>query len=291
MGQVLVQPESNTRVLSLLERLTDMCPMRVLLFILITLISCSKKDDVRSSKFLNPYETSKNYFTSSTALTIEVAYESGQEPYTDTNITLSNGSPSPLWNVLDENLNALFLGRTPYPVIKVPKTIAEMNEIPVQGKTSWSVDDLVNLAKEHRKGKSSATHSFFWVVFLSGYFNDGASNQTSMVGVSLGGTTILAIFKDVVRNTGNEAGLTPRYVEQATLVHELGHALGLVNNGLTMQEPHQDDGHGSHCNNPDCVMYWLNEGRDDLKGFVANMILRQTVVMFDQKCLDDARKF
>jgi len=288
---VFVPLDRNTQTLSYEIYFSDKLKMHRLFFILIALMSCSQKENVRSSKYLNRYETTKNYFTSSTTLTIEVAYESGHEPYTDTNITLSNGNPTPLWNVLDENLNALFLGRTPYPNIVVPKALADMNEIPVQGKTSWSVSELVDLAKEHRKGKSSASHSYFWVVFVGGHFNDGANNQTSMVGVSLGGTTIIAVFKDVVRNTGNEAGLTPRYVEQATLVHELGHALGLVNNGLTMHDPHQDTGHGNHCNNPDCVMYWLNEGREDLKGFVANMILRQTVIMYDQKCLDDARKF
>lgn len=263
-----------------------------LLFALVVVSSCSKKkDDVRAASAQNSFESSVNYFSSTTRLTIEVAYESGHAPYTDTKITLSNGTPTSLWNILDENLNALYLGRNPFPIVAVPKTLDEMQELPVQGKTSWTVADIVALAKEHRKGVSSETQSYFWVVFLGGHFNDGKEDQKSMVGVSLGGTTILAVFKDVVRETGVAEGLVQRYVEQATLVHELGHALGLVNNGLPMHTAHQDPEHGLHCKNPECVMYWLNEGRADLVGFVEKMIKDRDVIMFDQQCLDDARKF
>lgn len=263
-----------------------------LLFALVLLSSCAKKkDDVRVANPKNNFESSVNYFSSTRRLTVEVAYESGHAPYTDTKITLSNGSPTSLWSILEENLNALYLGRNPFPIIAVPKSLSEMQELPVQGKTSWTVEDLLALAKEHRKGLSSETQSYFWVVFLGGHFNDGKEDQKSMVGVSLGGTTILAIFKDVVRETGVDQGLVQRYVEQATLVHELGHALGLVNNGLTMHEDHQDSEHGLHCKNPECVMFWLNEGRADLVGFVGKMIKEGHVIMFDQQCLDDARKF
>lgn len=264
----------------------------LLLFTLVLLSSCAKKkDDVRVASPQKSFESSVNYFSSTKRLTIEVAYESGHAPYTDTKITLSNGSPSPLWNILEENLNALYLGRNPFPIVVVPKSLSEMDELPVQGKSSWTVADLLALAKEHRNGASTETQSYFWVVFLGGHFNDGKDDQKSMVGVSLGGTTILAIFKDVVRETGVVEGLVQRYVEQATLVHELGHALGLVNNGLPMHAEHQDPEHGLHCKNPDCVMYWLNEGRADLVGFVGKMIRDGHVIMFDQQCLDDARKF
>lgn len=262
-----------------------------LLFALVLFSSCAKKkEDVRVASVKNRFESSVNYFSSTTRLTIEVAYESGHAPYTDTKITLSDGAPSSLWNLLEENLNALYLGRNPFPIIAVPKTLNEMQELPVQGKTSWTVADIMALAKEHRKGTSSETQSYFWVVFLGGHFNDGKEDKKSMVGVSLGGTTILAIFKDVVRETGEDESLVQRYVEQATLVHELGHALGLVNNGLPMHQDHHDSEHALHCKNPDCVMYWLNEGKTDLIGFVKKL-MKGHVIMFDQQCLEDARKF
>ena len=265
------------------------------LFIIITLafFGCGKDKDVRDARNLNPNETTKNYFTSSTKLVVEVAYESGQEPYADGNTLTIAGETVALWEVLERNLTALFVGRTVIPTITVPKQLAAMKELPVQSKASWTPEDILKLAEQHRSGRSSTSETYFFVVFLAGVFNDGTADRPTTVGVSLGGTTVVAIFKDVVRQTGTSAlGYVPRYVEQATLVHEIGHALGLVDNGLPMKVAHKDaDGHGAHCNNPDCVMYWLNEGRSDLIQFAIRMSVLGNVVMYDQKCLDDARRF
>jgi len=265
--------------------------MRLLLLITcLVFFGCGKDEDVRSSRSLNKFETTKNYFTSSTKLTVEVAYESGQQPYADGSTI---GAGVPIWQILDENLHALYQGRTQLPVIIVPKTHAEMKELPVQGKTSWTPEDIIKLSEKHRTGRSSASETYFWVVFLDGVFNDGTTNQPSTIGVSLGGTTVVAIFKEVVRQTGSGvAGFVPLYVEQATLVHEIGHALGLVDNGLPMKEAHKDtEGHGAHCNNDKCVMYWLNEGRSDLIQFAIRMNQTGNVIMYDQNCLNDARGF
>jgi hypothetical protein len=83
----------------------------------------------------------------------------------------------------------------------------------------------------------------------------------------------------------------PKYVEQVTLIHEIGHAIGLVNNGLPMVEAHQDADHGAHCNNPDCVMYWANEGPNDMLKFAQNASMNQATIIFDSKCLNDARSY
>lgn len=268
--------------------------MRFLTLTLLVLVfGCGKDENVRSARYLNKHETTKNYFTSSNKLVVEVAYESGQAPFADGN-TLSVGSETvALWDVLERNLSALYVGRSVIPSITVPKQLAQMKELPVQGKTSWTPDDILKLSQKYRTGRSSSTETYFWVVFLDGVFNDGTNDSPSTVGVSLGGTTVVAIFKKVVQQTGvSAAGFVPRYVEQATLVHEIGHALGLVDNGLPMKETHKDtEGHGAHCNNPDCVMYWLNEGRSDLIQFAIRMSTLGNVVMYDQKCLDDARGY
>jgi hypothetical protein len=259
-------------------------------WILISLlvISCSKSEDIRSQRASrNKFESSQNYFNISQKIIVDVAYESGQAPYTDLNI-----QGSPLWQLVEENVNALFLGRSILPQITVPKTLEQMQELPVQTKRSWTGNDLLDIASQYRRGQSIQGESHFFVVFLGGHFSDGTQDYPSTVGVSIGGTTIVAIFKDVVRSTHSISNpLVSRYVEQATVVHELGHALGLVDNGLPMHEAHKDVEHGAHCNNPDCVMYWLNEGHENLKQFVIRMITEGSVVMFDEACLQDSRKF
>jgi hypothetical protein len=259
-------------------------------FILILICcSCSKSKDVRVQKFsLSPFENTQNYFKATKKLVVDVIYESGQAPYT--NLTIQG---SPLWQLTEENIAALYLGRKVIPELVIPKELTQMKEISVQNKKSWTAQDLINLAQEHRTGQSSEELSHFVVLFVAGYFNNGSQDFTNTIGISLGGTTIVAIFKDVVKtmDTGLGNPLVPKYLEQATVIHELGHALGLVDNGLPMHEPHKDPENGPHCENQKCVMYWMNEGHQNLRQFVIRMINEGSVIMFDEQCLNDTRKF
>jgi hypothetical protein len=264
--------------------------MRVLaLFLIIFVGACAKK---KSAPAVSEIETTKAFFTAASAITVDVAYEAGAEPYTT--VTAGPFAGLSVWWILDENLSALFQGRVPAPVITVPKTAGEFTELPAQGRATWTTAELMALADRHRTGKSVAGHARFWAVFVNGHFHDGTSAQPSVVGVSIKGTTVVAIFKDVVRAQGTGlAQAVPKYVEQSTLVHEMGHALGLVANGLPMKEDHQDAGHPAHCTDPDCVMYWMNEGAAEMVGFVQRMLLGSSPspVMFDAKCLRDAREY
>ena len=50
----------------------------------------------------------------------------------------------------------------------------------------------------------------------------------------------------------------------------------------------EDAEHGAHCNNPDCVMYYLNEGASDLANFVITAVTSGSTIVFDEACLSDA---
>ncbi|HJK99663.1 MAG TPA: hypothetical protein RMF84_20715 [Polyangiaceae bacterium LLY-WYZ-14_1] len=76
--------------------------------------------------------------------------------------------------------------------------------------------------------------------------------------------------------------------EEAIWTHEVGHVLGLVNNGIPMVEDHQDEENGAHDDSQDCVMYWAYENaslvdliRDDV------MSGNETDLGFDDACLAD----
>ncbi len=123
---------------------------------------------------------------------------------------------------------------------------------------------------------------------MSGVFADDSGPRAGVLGVSLGNTGIIVMFKDVVESTGGP-GLDniERYVEQSTMIHELGHAIGLVNNGVPTTSDHHDSEHGAHCRNDDCVMYWLNEGASDMAAFVQRSVLSGNTILFDDACLAD----
>ena len=97
------------------------------------------------------------------------------------------------------------------------------------------------------------------------------------------------MFKDVIKATGGN--FVQRYVEQSTLVHEMGHALGFVNNGIPMASPHQDTEHGAHTTNSNCVMYYLNEGASDMASFVGRFITGGDINMWGPEVLSDAEAF
>ena len=67
-----------------------------------------------------------------------------------------------------------------------------------------------------------------------------------------GGSVLTArtvlLFTDRIRRDGL-LWITPARIERATLVHELGHALGLVSNPR-----HTQGNHPAHCTRPRCVM-------------------------------------
>ncbi len=212
---------------------------------------------------------------------VKVFYEEGAEPYTDT-LLVQNLS---LWNILEANIQALFEGKNT--LIRVPKSLTEMSKISTKNKTSWSLEDVIKLSTENSLTEVSGVTQF-QVFFLKGY----ADGNPQIIGFHISNTKIIAIFKDVIKSSGSgQLQIVPKYVEQATLVHEMGHALGLVNNGLPMSTPHQDTAHGAHCNNPDCVMYYTNEGAADMLKFARGASEKNNPVMFDPRCLSDAQNY
>lgn len=78
--------------------------------------------------------------------------------------------------------------------------------------------------------------------------------------------------------------------EASTLVHELGHLFGLVDNGTPMVNDHRDPEHGAHDRDPECLMYWLVE-TDGVVDQIAQRFLagQQAVPELDAECLRDLR--
>ena len=95
------------------------------------------------------------------------------------------------------------------------------------------------------------------------------------------------MFKDVIRSTDSLIPNTARFVEQSTLVHELGHAVGLVDNGVPLVSQHKDSAHGAHCTNESCTMYWLDEGASDAAEFARMYVTSGDTVIFGDECLAD----
>ena len=188
-------------------------------------------------------------------LALEVDYAAGAEPYT-----------GDVWRIFGESAAALFDGTKE---IAYPTALDEMERLDDVPAGTFATGDLVAIAARHRGMTSGAGTAALYVVFVDGiYVDPDGVPQPRVSGVTIGRTGTIAMFKHAV----------PPEAEQAALVHELGHAVGLVDLDVPATSAHVDRGHPRHCTNERCVMFWANE-----------IAARGDRVLFGPECLADAR--
>lgn len=218
------------------------------------------------------------------SITVHVAYEPGVEPFT-------GATPNNVqyWSVFENNMNALFQGRITEPEISVPKDLAEMEQFPAQDRTTWTAAQIMDLARDTWDLPQTPNNADFYVLFVRGNFMDQGGIDPHAIGIAIGGTSVVAVFQDVITASSSVPSHDP-FIEQVTLVHELGHSLGLVNSGVPMVSEHEDPAHLHHCAYEDCVMYWEYE-RANLVEFIQEVITNGSEILFGEECLNDARSF
>lgn len=230
-------------------------------------------------------ETPTAYFSTVENLVVQFYYEPNAAP-----VIATTADGRPVWGFLGDNIRALYTGRNIEPLVSVPTRLSEMNPIPAQGRTSWSPANLVELAAQVRTTISTTTTTFFQVLFVNGFAEVDGAPAPTVAGVHIGGTPVVAMFHDVAVTSSPQPAVQA-FLELSTVVHEMGHAIGLVNNGVDLTSNHHDAANGPHCTNPQCVMYWVNEVATDLLQFVQQLQSTGNVVMFGSECLEDTRRF
>lgn len=227
-------------------------------------------------------DRSSVYFSTVRSVDIEVAYETDAEPFTGNFIV----SGSNIWNVTDSNLQDVFADRGYSVAVTVPSDLTEMNEIPNQNRSTWSVNQLLDLVPKYRKKSSDFQSTSFFIVYVRGQLADAPGVIAVTISGVLGiGPPVIFVFKDMIDQF---SGISPDKVkkaEQMTLTHELGHALGLVNAGIPLYSSHQDTEHGNHCSEDTCGMFWaLSDTKVDNFNPASPLI-------FGQECRDDIRNY
>lgn len=205
---------------------------------------------------------------------VEVDYGPDAEPY-------ENGT------LFTANAQRLF--RDSGKALTLPTSRSQMEALSEPTKSSLDVDELLAIASRHRTSKNTPDTATFYVLFVNAKFVDDTKTvRDDILGVSIGDTGVIAMFKPVIEST--KSVLAPnleRFVEQTTLTHEFGHAVGLVNNGAPNIASHHDSEHGAHCSNNECVMYWQNEGASAAIEFARKYLTTGNAIVFDADCLAD----
>lgn len=212
---------------------------------------------------------------------VEVDYAAEAEPYVG-----SAGRLSDIWQLTYDNLTTAF---GPSKTVTVPRMLQDMERLDDVRGEAFDADAILAIAERHRSARRAGTVGYY-VVFLPGRFaRDGVPSDDTL-GVSIAGTGVIAMFKEVIAATSTPSRVNvARFTEQIVLVHELGHALGLVNNGLPLTSAHHDVEHGAHCTNRSCIMYYANEGVRDVLEFARTFLESGSTTLFASECLEDLR--
>jgi len=215
-----------------------------------------------------------------TSFNIQVFYEIGAEPYVGS-LNLSGDS---IWDITSESYEALFSNHLRS--VSVPSNLIQMEEIVDQNKATWTFAELKSLGDSLAPELIENNNANVAVIFLNGTY-DG---NNSILGIHLGGTYYSFVFKDVVISVGGGAK-SQAYVEQATVVHEIGHSIGFVNNGVPMVSAHEDLDHPKHTTNSDGVMYWAVESPNEILSLLGDLILQDKLSLFGEESLEDGRSY
>lgn len=187
-------------------------------------------------------------------LLVEIDYVEGREPST---LALDAFS-STLREVTDKQ-----------EIVVSPPTLLPMDDPRFSEPHEWTVDELREIHGAYFDSRAHAGYGAdqsarLHVLYLNGFYGrnttQGGLFVVHALGVQVG--DCLFVFKDELDNPYGYQIERHRvwhgYYERATLVHELGHALGLVDNGIPMQRPHVAED-GVHSNNPESVMAVNND--------------------------------
>ncbi len=131
------------------------------------------------------------------------------------------------------------------------------------------------LEKQNRTAYTSGNTLSLYILITDGY-----DTSITTLGFSFRNTSICLFGKNLYDHSGGIGQISRIVLQMSVLEHELGHLLGLVNLGSSMQQPHQDVDHNNHCINPKCLMYYAIEVHKGIGTFAGIPVL-------DSNCISD----
>lgn len=119
------------------------------------------------------------------------------------------------------------------------------------GGQEWSADQIRALADASGRVAAEGSTAVLRLLFLRGSFR----GDDSALGVAVRGD-VVAIFSDAIDSARTPVSSSDA-IEEAVVIHELGHLLGLVD--LARDTGRDDPEHPGHSTNSKSVMYWAVE--------------------------------
>lgn len=159
--------------------------------------------------------------------------------------------------------------------IKSPAKIESGNQ------NRYSASEIRELEGQNRSTFSRGDTLAAYMIIV-----DGKYEERDLLGIAYYNTSN-AFFGPSYEETSSGVGSPSRYqIEAISFRHEFGHLFGLVavpGSGTEMQTEHQDEQHGNHCDNDECLMYYALE-RTNL---IVNQLSGDSITPLDNNCIAD----
>ncbi len=233
---------------------------------LIALISCKKENTIIPATGGAPTSITAKEFLSSEhydKLTIQIQSVNGLQP--------TQTAVDHLKNFLMQRLNKPAGVEVVYSNIGSP------------GKTIYTLEDIRSVENLNRSAKAEGKTIVAYILFIDGDYAQNSGNLKTL-GIAYSPSSMVVFEKTIRDLSGGLGQPSVSSVETSVSEHEFCHILGLVNNGTGMTVGHQDEPHGKHCNNSDCLMYYATETSD-----LVNNLIGNTILSLDNNCINDLK--
>ena len=150
-------------------------------------------------------------------------------------------------------------------------------QIGASSNTTLNIDQVFQVERNNRRVFTTPNEIAVYVLYTNGNYTDA-----NVLGAAYKNTSAVIFGKTIRDNSGGLGQVNRTKLEATVLEHELGHLLGLVDLGTTMQSNHKDGAHGNHCNNSNCLMYYASDTRD-----ILGILLTGNIPPLDANCRAD----
>lgn len=220
----------------------------IVFFLMTVLVVSCRKEDVPAGDFQKLGSSARGLLSDELyqSLEVEISFMQGYQP-NDTII-----------NHVTNYLNT---------VIKKPGGIRFYTKLISNPVTSpISLNSVVALEKDVRtKFTRSQTIAVHILIVDADY------QTNNILGISYWNTSMCMFGKTIAKFSGKPGQVTRTQLMITLIEHEMGHLLGLVDQGTPMLNAHLDTGNGAHCKNSGCLMNYLIETSSNGSVFIPGL--------------------
>jgi hypothetical protein len=146
----------------------------------------------------------------------------------------------------------------------------------------YSEEELIELSRSLRRLPPDPTTGHLHVLFVLGALDP--TEEGSPYALANNDEALIVVFVDPLNATPNETLLL---LQQFSLVHELGHIVGLVNAEVPMVQAHEDTTYSGHCTEFKCVMRSFSTWESE---WISQIYRGELPVIIGPQCRTDLRE-